>query len=257
MVATTRSNSPPLRRTRVPIMRPRDLASKHLITRHTPQRLADFFAQVLLRNKQGLPVQDGRVLAEELLVDMELYVDRQEGDLGEVFNDPTTWSLRLRLDTRLATHGVLVVDLDRYKGVDDHAPGAPYWLAHTRRSWTHPLTRQCSLAWLARYVWDILGRPRGRPAHVLAPWWRVWFKLSEALHIFDPVAPPTPHPGHIVPRPRPLRRDVSTAQLEVAMSSLHISEDAQMMEVVRELDDLALDDDSTELNSRMQCMHMY
>ncbi|RPD62754.1 hypothetical protein L227DRAFT_609315 [Lentinus tigrinus ALCF2SS1-6] len=239
-------------------MRPRDLVSHHLDTCHSPQSLADFFAQVLLQNRQGRPNKSSVILAEELPVDLDLYVDRQEGQHGVVFDDPVTWSLRLRLDTRLATHGVLVVDLDRYKGVDDHAPGAPFWLVHAHRSWIHPLHRQCSLAWLAHYVWDILGHPRGRPARVLAPWWRILHKLSEAQDIKDPLPKPTPHLGRPVPRPRPLHHNNSMTGLEQAMASVTISsEDEQMMTLIREMGDLALELDSVEdLKRRISRMHM-
>ncbi|RPD54136.1 hypothetical protein L227DRAFT_370759 [Lentinus tigrinus ALCF2SS1-6] len=85
-----------------------------------------------------------------------------------MFVDPAT---SLPLDARFATHSVLVVDLGRNKGVDDHAPGAPYWLAHAPQSWIliHPF------------------QPVPLAFFLIGSQWRK--HTHEILGIFSPVSP--------------------------------------------------------------------
>ncbi|RPD54016.1 hypothetical protein L227DRAFT_657908 [Lentinus tigrinus ALCF2SS1-6] len=180
--------------------RPRDLALCACCIPHTS---ADHLVQALFARKGHRSGGGSGRPGDNIKLRLEFYEEVTEGEIEGNFQDPHTFTLMLKVDAPLATHGILNIPLERYVGHERDAPDAPLWMEQVHTSWLRPKRFRCTLGWLRLFVDAVLAPPGAQADPTLAPWVRIQAHLREVVDVLFPVPhavalgpPPKPRPWH-------------------------------------------------------------
>ncbi|KAH9852402.1 hypothetical protein C2E23DRAFT_200432 [Lenzites betulinus] len=196
------------------LLRPRDLLAPSPPP-HEPTAPAELFTAALL-DGDFLGLERVTLEPYKANIIVQLQVQEIRGAVEGIFQDPSTYKLRLVLHPRMFMTP-LVVFIAEFVG-DECQRSAPTWLKTLARAPRKLARRNRSYEWLMRWVIQIFTTPGELPAAY--EWRKVLefaLRIKEVCDMRTRVIDPTRTP----PRPRPRR---SPLQLVDAMHALSLQE---------------------------------